>query len=572
MTVQVNRSISDLQLADGDNRTWDFGFKIELAEHAVLVVYDSDGVPTEYEGADITVSGLNVDAGGTVTFPTDASGDAPLPAGYSVVVVRRLPFDQSTRIGNQGRFFPEIHEKAFDRLTEMVQQLRDFGTYISLRLPPGDPAPGPQDTFLPLAADRASNVFEFDADGKPIAFRSIGDIEAAAQTAEENAAATEGYMNAALTARNEAVAAQGQADDDAAATAADRVQTGLDRVATAADAVSTAADRVATGADRAATEAARDAAADSETAAAGSATAANASATDAATDAANTLTRWTDFDKRYLGAKADYPTMDNQGGALVIGALFFLTNPAAPGMRYWDGTDWVAAYISAEGFATKAYVDTQDEALTTAFQDADTALSAAITAAYEAADDAVTTAFGNADTALHTTITAEIAAAIAAISRTGEVVIDVAGVTPANALLMDGSLVSRTTYAALWAYVSAQAVSEATWTGGTSGKFSVGDGATTFRLPDYRGVFMRGTDGGRGLDTGRSQGVYQADAFASHTHGYNDRYQENIGSSAFPGCGNFNPNPQDHAATTNATGSTETRPKNTAVRFFVRYK
>ena len=37
-------------------------------------------------------------------------------------------------------------------------------------------------------------------------------------------------------------------------------------------------------------------------------------------------------------------------------------------------------------------------------------------------------------------------------------------------------------------------------------------------LPDFRGVFSRGWDNGRGLDSGRTLGSYQADNIKSHSH------------------------------------------------------
>lgn len=52
-------------------------------------------------------------------------------------------------------------------------------------------------------------------------------------------------------------------------------------------------------------------------------------------------------------------------------------------------------------------------------------------------------------------------------------------------LICDGSNVSRTTYAALWAWAQAQSLV-------TSGLFTVGDGSTTFGLPDFRGHVLRG--------------------------------------------------------------------------------
>lgn len=70
------------------------------------------------------------------------------------------------------------------------------------------------------------------------------------------------------------------------------------------------------------------------------------------------------------------------------------------------------------------------------------------------------------------------------------------GSTPATGYLeMDGSAISRTTYADLFAAI------------GTT--FGAGDGSTTFNLPDARGEFIRGWDNGRGIDSGRALGSFQ---------------------------------------------------------------
>lgn len=79
------------------------------------------------------------------------------------------------------------------------------------------------------------------------------------------------------------------------------------------------------------------------------------------------------------------------------------------------------------------------------------------------------------------------------------VVFPYAGPTPPTGwLLCDGSAVSRTTYARLFAAI------------GTV--YGVGDGSTTFNLPDLRGEFLRALDNGRGVDTGRTLGSAQTDA------------------------------------------------------------
>lgn len=78
----------------------------------------------------------------------------------------------------------------------------------------------------------------------------------------------------------------------------------------------------------------------------------------------------------------------------------------------------------------------------------------------------------------------------------------------------DGSILNRADVPNLWARIDAsgEAVSDAAWLGGDFGKFSTGDGATTLRLPDFRGYSSRAWDHGRGIDTGRALGSVQEDA------------------------------------------------------------
>lgn len=81
--------------------------------------------------------------------------------------------------------------------------------------------------------------------------------------------------------------------------------------------------------DAATAAAAASGAASSETAAAASESAAAAS--------------YDSFDDRYLGAKAADPTTDNDGNALLVGALYW--NSTAGQMRAWDGATWQVAYM-----------------------------------------------------------------------------------------------------------------------------------------------------------------------------------------------------------------------------------
>ena len=131
--------------------------------------------------------------------------------------------------------------------------------------------------------------------------------------------------------------------------------------------------------------------------------------------------------------------------------------------------------------------------------------------------------------------------------------------------------------------------------------FGVGDGATTFAVPDLRGKFPRGWDNGAGVDTGRVFGTYQADAYASHNHTISDpthyhSYADpahahtggiNNGIAVTPSSGSGDAS--SGAVTTgasgvgisiqysatgigiNVSGSTETRAKNVALLACIKY-
>lgn len=127
---------------------------------------------------------------------------------------------------------------------------------------------------------------------------------------------------------------------------------------------------------------------------------------------------------------------------------------------------------------------------------------------------------------------------------------------PTGWLECDGSAVSRTTYSSLFAVI------------GTT--FGVGDGSTTFNLPDLRGEFIRGWDHGRGVDSGRELGEGQGDAFKSHSHDYHG-VGDYIGGvrNLFTKIGSE----RAHARRDDllyATGGTETRPRNVALMFIIK--
>ncbi|NDD53729.1 hypothetical protein EBZ39_07600, partial [bacterium] len=90
------------------------------------------------------------------------------------------------------------------------------------------------------------------------------------------------------------------------------------------------------------------AAATSATNASNSATAASGSATSAANSATAAAASYDSFDDRYLGSKTSDPTVDNDGNALLTGALYW--NSVANVMKVYDGAAWTAAYVPAAGY------------------------------------------------------------------------------------------------------------------------------------------------------------------------------------------------------------------------------
>jgi len=92
------------------------------------------------------------------------------------------------------------------------------------------------------------------------------------------------------------------------------------------------------------------AAATSATAAASSATAAASSATSAASNATSAANSFDSFDDRYLGAKSSNPSVDNDGDALVTGAIYW--NTSSNELRVYNGSAWVQAAFTSSDVVT----------------------------------------------------------------------------------------------------------------------------------------------------------------------------------------------------------------------------
>lgn len=92
---------------------------------------------------------------------------------------------------------------------------------------------------------------------------------------------------------------------------------------------------------------------------------------------------------------------------------------------------------------------------------------------------------------------------VRASSAVGDVKFTTMAANPPGWIEANGAVLSRSGYSELFEVF------------GT--RYGAGNGTTTFRIPDYRGVVLRGLDAGRGYDPLRAQGSYQADQNKAQT-------------------------------------------------------
>jgi microcystin-dependent protein len=127
---------------------------------------------------------------------------------------------------------------------------------------------------------------------------------------------------------------------------------------------------------------------------------------------------------------------------------------------------------------------------------------------------------------------------------------------PAGWLAADGSNVSRSTYASLFSAI------------GTT--YGAGDGSTTFALPDLRGYFVRGSGTNSDGTAAGTFGTKQADELESHQHAFVE--QGAIANSQFSTRGGTGMDgAYDISRSTAFTGGTETRPKNIAMLYCIKF-
>lgn len=117
VTTTLDRQYFD---GDGSNKVFPFNFRFFTNDQIYVSLIAPDGTITpQFLTTNYTLAGALQAGGGTVTM--NIAPPFTMPA-TRVFVQRILSQTQPTSIRNQGKFYPEIHEDAFDRLTMLIQQ------------------------------------------------------------------------------------------------------------------------------------------------------------------------------------------------------------------------------------------------------------------------------------------------------------------------------------------------------------------------------------------------------------------------------------------------------------------
>jgi microcystin-dependent protein len=455
--MTVASTLSKVQLTSTGGTEFPFSYK--CLDSADLEVYVGDDIQTL--NSDYSVTLADDYNSGTVTFTSAVT------SGEVVTIARVMDLTQGVDLQNQGNFYAETHEQAFDRLTLLMQQQQE----------------------------------EID--------RKVG--QSVTDTTDPNE-----YLESCQDAQEGAETAQTAASNSASA-------------------------------------------------AASSASEAEASAIDAALAASNVVTFLYEFsattDFEYILIPDWY--FDAETGNLEV----FIS-----GVRQQNGS---LTFVDDEGTEV------------TSGQCNRIQLGGTVTAS---AEDPIPVSVRSSSTGVVGDVWPEAAHATTAdgltdasvLMPTGAVLPFAMSSPPTGWLKCNGDAVSRTTYSTLFAAI-----------GTTHGD---GDGATTFTLPDLRGEFVRGLDDSRGVDTGRALGSTQGDSNKSHTHGFsgstNTTGAHSHSVQTYTGTGGLghlveqdtadtstgfhntsSAGNHDHtfSGTTGASGNTETRPRNVALLYCIKY-
>jgi hypothetical protein len=107
------------------------------------------------------------------------------------------------------------------------------------------------------------------------------------------------------------------------------------------------------------------------------------------TSANSAATSYDEFDDRYLGSKTSDPTVDNDGGALITGALYF--NSVVGAMKVYNGSAWDLVAPDTSNFIDKSILTSKGSLISASGASTPSALTVATTNGYVLSVNSATT-------------------------------------------------------------------------------------------------------------------------------------------------------------------------------------
>jgi len=309
---------------NGSLTTFAYSFKIFDQDDLTVILRAADGTETTQTiTTHYTVTGVGVASGGNVVF-----GSAPA-SGVTVVIIREQPLTQGLDLVPNDPFPAESLEEALDKLVFMSQKHEEeLGRAIKASRT--NTLTGSE--FTISATDRANKLFSFDSSGNLSIAQELGTFRGdwATSTSYNVRDLVKDTSTNNIFLVNTAHTSSGSQPLTTNANSAK-----YDLIVDAASAT-TSATNAAASATTATTKASE---------AATSATTATTKASEAATSATNAAASYDSFDDRYLGAKSSDPSTDNDGDALITGALYFNTTDGE--FKVWNGSAFITITVAA---------------------------------------------------------------------------------------------------------------------------------------------------------------------------------------------------------------------------------
>lgn len=319
--------------------TGPYNFTFEILANTDIAVYRDDSLLTLT--TDYTVT-INTNGTGYVTLAATPTG------ATQIAIVGNRTIQRTTDFVTGGDFFANTVNDEMDQQTIFAQQNAE-AIQRALIAPQTDPTS--INMTLPRATLRAGKTLAFDNNGNP----SLGDTlgtnrgnwasgvlyyvrDIVKDTSNNNIwqCITQHTSSGSQPINTNTDSAKWSllVDTSSATTASTNAAASASAAATSASNASSSASAASTSASNAASSA---------SSAASSASSASSAQTAAEAARDQTLAVYDSFDDRYLGSKTSDPSVDNDGNALVAGALYF--NSVSGIMKLYTGTAWVAAYV-----------------------------------------------------------------------------------------------------------------------------------------------------------------------------------------------------------------------------------